>query len=399
MGVVSQIQAFNAGREPERLLMKYRAMRASPFAFQRSTCHLFYDRLPRGGLFKSAPLVWACGDLHIENFGSYRGDNGLVYFDINDFDEAALAPATWELARLLASVWIGADTLRLPRRTRLAACKALVDAYADALATGKAFWVERETAQGPIRKLLDGLRERTREQFLGARTVGKGRRRKLLVDGKRALAATGAQHSMVQACIAGFARAQDEPGFYEVLDVARRIAGTGSLGVERYVILVQGKGAPDGNQLLDLKAALPSSLLPRLRCKQPYWPTEAQRVVALQQRMQAVAMASLQTVMMGRRAFVLRALQPSEDRIALPRLAQAIDASANLLADMGRIVAWAQLRSAGRQGSADADALIDFGSQQEWRARLIDAAEHCALQIRKDAATFNAAFDDGAFYG
>ena len=174
MGVVRQIQAFNAGRDPERLQMKYRAMRASTFAFQRSTCHLFYDRLPRGGLFKSAPLVWVCGDLHIENFGSYRGDNGLVYFDINDFDEAALAPTPWELARLLASVWIGADTLQLARRATLSACHALIDAYADALAMGKAFWVERETARGPIRSLLDGLHQRTRAQFLDARTVGKG---------------------------------------------------------------------------------------------------------------------------------------------------------------------------------------------------------------------------------
>ena len=79
-------------------------MRASAFAFMRGTCHLFYDQLPRSGVFKSAPPVWVCGDLHLENFGSYKGDNRLVYFDINDFDEAALAPVSWDLVRLLTSL-------------------------------------------------------------------------------------------------------------------------------------------------------------------------------------------------------------------------------------------------------------------------------------------------------
>ena len=75
MNVASQIQRFNAGRDPERLQLKYSAMRTNPFVFLRGTCHLFYDRLPRGGVFKSAPLAWVCGDLHLENFGSYKGDN------------------------------------------------------------------------------------------------------------------------------------------------------------------------------------------------------------------------------------------------------------------------------------------------------------------------------------
>ena len=59
--------------------------------FLRGSAHLFHARLKRG-VFKPAPVAWCCGDMHLENFGSYHGDNGLAYFDINDFDEAALAP-------------------------------------------------------------------------------------------------------------------------------------------------------------------------------------------------------------------------------------------------------------------------------------------------------------------
>lgn len=65
-------------------------------------------------MFKTAPAVWSCGDLHLENFGSFKADNGLTQFDINDFDESALAPATWELVRFVTSVLIGADTLGVP---------------------------------------------------------------------------------------------------------------------------------------------------------------------------------------------------------------------------------------------------------------------------------------------
>ena len=55
MDVVQQIRAFNAGRNPERLGLKYNKMRSDPFAYLRGACHMFYERLPCKGLFKSAP--------------------------------------------------------------------------------------------------------------------------------------------------------------------------------------------------------------------------------------------------------------------------------------------------------------------------------------------------------
>ena len=92
--ILSRIQAYNSNRDAERLAMKYRKMRADPFVFLRGTCHLFYERLAGLDIDLKAPATWVCGDLHLENFGSYKGDNRLAYFDINDFDEAALAPCS-----------------------------------------------------------------------------------------------------------------------------------------------------------------------------------------------------------------------------------------------------------------------------------------------------------------
>jgi uncharacterized protein (DUF2252 family) len=394
---VSRIVAFNAGRDPERLLLKYRAMRASTFAFMRGTCHLFYDELPRGGVFKSAPAVWVCGDLHLENFGSYKGDNRLVYFDINDFDESALAPASWDLVRLLTSIRIAADTLRIVASDAQSLCEECLQAYSSALVEGKAYWVERDTAKGLVCALLERVRDRQRALFLDRRTIADRGKRRLRIDGKKALETPDAERGVITAFILEFAKGQERPAFYEVLDVARRIAGTGSLGLDRYVILVEGKGSPDGNYLLDLKRALPSTLAPHLKLEQPTWPSEAHRVVSLQRRLQAVSIAFLHPVMLDDNPFILRAMQPSEDRVALAGARHTAGELTLLVTALGRITAWAQLRSSGRDGSAVADDLIEFARRRKWKDRLVDASIDCAASVTKDAVAFNAAWDDGQF--
>jgi uncharacterized protein (DUF2252 family) len=397
VNVVKRIQEYNAGRDPQRLQLKYKNIRNDPFTFLRGTCHLFYERLPQSGVMRSAPLAWICGDLHLENFGSYKGDNRLAYFDLNDFDEAALAPLSWELVRLLTSVLIAADAAPNGAADSRILCRSFIDAYGAALTLGKPRWVERDTAQGMVGDLLNSLRGRQRADYLNARTVRKGKLRVLNTDGKKALPASDKQRAKVTAFMKRFAAEQPNPDFYKVLDVARRIAGTGSLGVDRYTILVQGKGSPDGNYLIDLKQALPSSLAPYLKVAQPKWKNQAQRVVSLQRRCQAVSMAFLQPVMLGKTAYVLRGLQPSEDRVALKQPRHTLAEIQQVMTVMGNIVAWAQLRSAGRQGSAIADELIAFGEGKKWKKQLLDAAQDCAAQVRKDWQTYSKAYDAGAF--
>ena len=78
----------NRGRDPERLKLKLAVLRADPFSFFRGTSRLFYSTTPLDHRLRASPMVLVCGDLHLENFGTYKGDNRLVYFDLNDFDEA-----------------------------------------------------------------------------------------------------------------------------------------------------------------------------------------------------------------------------------------------------------------------------------------------------------------------
>ncbi|HEY6896319.1 MAG TPA: DUF2252 domain-containing protein [Rhodocyclaceae bacterium] len=393
----SLIREFNAGRDPERLALKLQKMRADPFVFLRGSCHLFYARIPPAPVFDQAPVTWVCGDLHLENFGSYKGDNRLVYFDLNDFDEAALAPCTWELARFLASVHLGVVSLGVNRAEAGALCQTFVDAYAAALAEGKARWVECETADGLVRDLLDGLQKRKRGDYLDSRTELKGKTRRIRIDGRKALAASEADQARVKAWLKTFAATQENPEFFRVLDVARRIAGTGSLGVERHIVLVEGKGSPEGNYLLDIKEALPSSLPANGRIRPPAWTSQAQRVVSVQQRMQAVSMAFLNAVEINGKSFVLRGLQPSEDRVALEAWKGKLRRLESVLTTMGQLTAWAQLRSGGRDGSAIADELIDFGRRSDWQKPLLDVAELCAKQTTADWQTFSKAYDGDFF--
>jgi uncharacterized protein (DUF2252 family) len=342
--------------------------------------------------------VWTCGDLHLENFGSYKADNRQVHFDINDFDEALLAPATWDALRLLTSILVGQGGLGLSARdTALPEqlCGVFLDAYAAALGRGKARWVDRDTAPSPVSDLLQAARQRSRPDFLDSRTLRTAKRRRIRLDGIKALPATPQQKFAVTAFMDDYAARQDEPGFFKVLDVARRIAGTGSLGLDRWIVLVRGKGSPDANHLLDLKAAPPSSLAGCVPLVQPRWANEAERIVAVQRRMQAASMAFLHPVVVGQQPCVLRGLQPSEDRLALATAGP--NRLGNLLQVMGHCLAWAQLRSSGRNGSALADELIDFAARPKWRGRLLELARHNTELVQADWQAYAAAYDDGAF--
>ena len=108
-------------------------------------------------------------------------------------------------------------------------------------------------------------------------------------------------------------------------------------------------------------------------------------------------MAFLKPVTLGRHACVLRDLQPSEDRVSLGRSGRSLGDLRNVIQVMGTIVASAQLRSAGRQGSANADELIAFGQRHKWKKPLLDAARECEAQVRRDWKTYCKAFDAKAF--
>ena len=399
--VVKRIQTFNKGRFPDTLALKYKAMRTNVFAFYRGTCHLFYQDWPPNTpdtTLNHAPATWICGDLHLENFGSYKGDNRLVYFDMNDFDEAVLAPCTWEIARLLTSILVGAQTLNVDEAQALTLCHSFLESYTITLAKGHIRLLERTRATGMIRDLLIRLKQRDRKQFLDLHTHQsrkRGGKRTLIIDNHHNQAISKEEREKVIQYFHAWAKLQRDPNFYQVLDIAHRIAGTGSLGVERYVLLVEGKGSPDRNYLLDLKQSLPSALHPYLTLSQPKWHHEAERSITIQERMQGMPQARLASLEFNHKSYRLSELQPLQDRVALDQWGGKLRRLENLISNLGQIVAWAELRSSGRQGSAHADELIAFGHETSWHQPLLDYAQSYAKHVEADFAAFSTAYDAG----
>ncbi len=391
--IPERLQAFNRGRDPQRLAMKYAAMAKDPFAFFRGTCHLFYEDWPQGTPLDASPAAWICGDLHLENFGSYKGDNRLVYFDINDFDEAALAPAAWDGARILASLWTARQGFKLDDQQAEALSQIYLNAYSAELCLGKARWLERATAQGMIRDLLKGLKSRSREKLIESRTEPGGKH--LRLDGEHALVADEASQAKVRTILAQVEKVHEQADFFHVHDVARRIAGVGSLGLERYTILVDGRGKTDGHFLLDLKVQPGSSLTPYLPHPQPPWSNEAERVVAAQSRAQAVAPAFATAVAHNGQSYVLRELMPSSDSLQLKEWNGKLSRLELVLASMGRLVAWSHLRSASWQGAAGLDEWIAFGHTSAWRQALLDYARGYSIQVKRDWQAFSEAYQSG----
>jgi uncharacterized protein (DUF2252 family) len=295
------------------------------------------------------------------------------------------------VSRFVASVYVAAPSLNLTRAEANELVKLFLVAYQTSLGDGKARWIERATASGMVRTLLERVRRRKREVLIESRTNWKNGKRRLRIDGQHTLPATDGQRSEVTRWLGKFAKSQPDPEFFKILDVARRVAGMGSLGLERYVVLVRGDGGRDGNAILDAKQATPSSLARFDRFRQPAWQSEPDRVVSIQHRMQAIAPALLDAVKIRRGGYVLRELQPSKDRLTLKDARGHPRHLRSVMETMGDVTAWAQLRSSGRQGSATVDDLIAFAGASGWPRRLTDYGRSYHAQVKRDYKQFIAA--------
>lgn len=391
--VAGRIAAWNRGRDPERLALKYQAMQASAFGFFRGAAHLFWETLPRDARLARSPVVWSCGDLHLANFGVYKGESRLVYFDVNDFDEAGLAPAACDLVRMATSVLVAAEGLEISKAEARTLCNGLLDRYASSLTAGKARQVERQSSRGLLRELFDAVEGRSRGAFLEERVDMAQGGTKLRIDGKRTLPASASDREAAVGLVSRVGRKSDTPAFFSVLDVARRVAGLSSLGLQRYVVLVRGRGGPAGHYLLDLKQAVPSSLVPRVRTAQPSWSSEAARIVTAQQRIQASEPALLAALELGTRSFVLKELQPTQDRVDVERYRSKPKRLAMMLESIADAVAWGHLRASGRGGTATADALEAFGRDDRWRDPVMVAAREMRDETLAQWRQFRAAGD------
>lgn len=115
------------GRIEELLPIRYQRILESPFTHFRGAAGIMANDL---GHRKSTTLnIQICGDCHLMNFGGFATPERNIIFDINDFDETAIAPWEWDLKRLAASFTIAASHKALSKSKCKEIAKIVVASY------------------------------------------------------------------------------------------------------------------------------------------------------------------------------------------------------------------------------------------------------------------------------
>ncbi len=378
--------------------LKYEAMTENAFRFYRGTCHLFYEDLASVKTLPQSPLAWICGDLHIENFGSYKGDNKLVYFDLNDFDESILAPASYELTRMLTSIFIAFDALEIEPVKAFKMAQLYLKTYAATLAKGKAISIEPRTAKGIVCAFLTSADKSTEKDVIKKRTVSKKHKIMLSLENERHFKLNKKLRQELKAHVNEWiATSNDGPYNYKVKGVIFRLAGTGSIGVKRYLFLLKSTNTKNKYLFVDMKQSRASSVLPYVNVQQLDWPTEAERIIKVQQRMQNVSASLLSTTVFREESYVIQELQPVKDTIKFKLLKDDYRDIYQVIDDMAALTASSELRSGGMQGSSIIDDLIAFGESTEWQAPLLDYTQKYAQKVKRDYAQFLKDYKKGVF--
>ena len=391
--ILTSIKTYNEGRLEPLLQLKYEHMAGSIFGFYRATCHLFYKDWHTYTLPKDTPLAWLCGDMHFGNFGSFKGANKLVYFDMNDFDEAFLGPVLCDVVRMLTSIRVAAVQLAIDKASIDGLCKTFINTYTKNLAQGHSYMVERDTATGYVKKFLEQAQNRTSKTFLERRTNEKQQELLIMTGHTLALQKKGIRrnNSLVQTMAGSTLRRKNIsfPGCSFSHCRHRQL---------RHSQVLRAGGEPgNGKKHIAgfLNKALPSSALPYITQKQPAWNCEAERVCNVQQRMQATSPALLSYVNAGKESYLVRKLQPTEDKVNLEVIAGDKEALEEVLVAMGEILAWNQLRSSGRQGAAIADELMGWADKKDWQKEALTYAKQYAEKVETDYDVFCKSYKEG----
>jgi uncharacterized protein (DUF2252 family) len=200
------------------LARKHDKMRDSAFVFLRATywrwAEIILDVCPD---LAGGTEVLAVGDIHLENYGTWRDVDGRLAWGVNDFDEAAEMPFVLDLVRLAASALLGRGRRRI---TDGEICTAILQGYRQGLRAPQPVVLDRDRLW--LRELVV-VSEKERAKFWKKMAAGKG---------------TPAPERYLQA----IADAMPKPDIS--IKTVRRRAGTGSLGRPRWVGLAEWRGAP-----------------------------------------------------------------------------------------------------------------------------------------------------------
>ena len=349
---------------PEYVAVKLRRMKGDAYSFFQSTSGLFYrEGFPTCDAVDQAPFTWISGDLLVESFAAYFGDNGEVVFDLADFDEALMGPSSWDLLRFVTGIHVAAISEFIDKPLARKMCNEFIIAYCAEMALDKPRYVNRSsTKSSSVSQILTDRRfGRAADLNTGTSNVYDGHRLSggliSRVDGELRLRMT----KMLESINDGLIEEIHVEGFEKLL------SGIGSVGIERYAALVEVKYKQTSStkrMILEIKRATESSLWSVLSNfqSQPVWADEATRSVSIQHRCQATPPAILFSGRCNDKGYVIRQYGGfARCYISPPSVTAKKDKEwVELAAEMGKVTAWNHLRGADWKGGASREELSAF---------------------------------------
>jgi uncharacterized protein (DUF2252 family) len=390
-------------RVAELLPIRYGRMLTSPFAFYRGAAAIMAEDLastPQSGV-----RVQACGDAHLANFGVFASPDRRLVFDLNDFDETSPGPWEWDVKRLAASMAIAAQANDFRARDRRQIVLESVAAYRTSMAGFAAMgnldvWYARFEVESVLAANAEQLKprmvKRVEKGVTKARTKdSRSALSKLahVVDGKLRIVdrpplivpidrlAQGARRTRIltrhrrildayRKSLPAERRALLDQ--FEFVDLARRVVGVGSVGIQAWVALFLGAG---GEPLfLQIKEAQPSVLEEHAGASA--FANQGERVVVGQRLMQASSDIFLGWLRAGCDYYV-RQLKDWKLSVDVERMRP------DGMAVYGRMCGWTLARAHARTGDRVAIAAY-LGSSDTFDRAILAFSEAYAEQNLRD---------------
>jgi hypothetical protein len=326
---------------------KHEQMAKDIFMFLRATFYRWAQSFPIvcPDLAK-APSVLAVGDLHVENFGTWRDIDGRLVWGVNDFDEAYPMPYVNDLVRLASSVQLAIETNKLKLDTRVA-IDSILEGYDEWLQSGGRPFVLAEKSTWLRLLAQEHLRDPV-----------------AFWDKMRALPVSTKPPPPPAKDL--LARSFPEPGLKYKL--CSRRAGLGSLGRIRLVGIAEWRG---GSVAREVKAMANSA------CVWAWKRKTSDRIYNDEIRNKGVRCPD--PAVQTSERWIVRRLSPDCCKISLADMPK--QEEARILHAMGRETANIHLGSA----AALADVRNDLKKRQKQSAKwLVESADNMVKQLRKD---------------
>lgn len=283
---VAILEAESAERIQPLIPIRYGRMLASPFTFFRGSAAIMAADL--APLPTSNLRAQSSGDAHLLNFGVFAAPDRRLVFDLNDFDQTLPAPFEWDLKRLAASCVIAARDVDAGEDVARSVAAAATDAYRWAMWRYASmrhldvFYDRIEVSEDMplLSKHADkATLSRMRKDFAKAQTrTSVGSLGQFAEKGEDGLFRLHEEIPLVERLTAHEVRDLVEEDFtrytrtldpekaavidrYRFQDVARKVVGVGSVGIEAYIILLVGD-RDDDPLFLQLKEVKESVFAP-----------------------------------------------------------------------------------------------------------------------------------------